>query len=88
MSINSNHVAGFVVGLGTAALGFYFYKKNQARVDEWLRKKGVEVPQSTAYDPGSMSLEELVSRKERLEDLIAERELSSASDHGAPATPK
>ena len=30
MSINSNHVTGFVVGLGTAALGFYLYKKNQA----------------------------------------------------------
>jgi len=49
MAINSNHVTGFAVGLGVAAVGF---------------------------DAGGMSLEDLVREKERLEDLIAEREIA------------
>ena len=29
LNITSDHVTGFVVGLGVSALGFYLYKKNQ-----------------------------------------------------------
>jgi hypothetical protein len=78
MAVNSDHVAGFVVGLGTATLGLYLYKKNQAHVDQWLRQQGLNVPQPASGDPGAMSLEELMSEKERLEDLIAEREAAAA----------
>jgi hypothetical protein len=88
MSINSNHVTGFAVGLGAATVGFYLYKRNQARVDQWLRSKGIHVPQAVAADPASMSLEELMARKERLEDLIAEREMAPSSGNGSPGTPK
>jgi hypothetical protein len=77
MAINSQHVTGFVVGLGASALGFYLYKQNQARVDEWLRQQGIQVPTTGGKDPASMSLEELVTEKERLEDLIAEREAAA-----------
>jgi len=76
MAINSNHVTGFAVGLGVAAVGFYIYKKNQAKVDEWLRSQGISVPGSPGVDAGGMSLEDLVREKERLEDLIAEREIA------------
>ncbi len=74
MALSSQHVTGFVLGLGAAAAGFYFYKKNQKQVDEWLRKQGIELPVASAGDHSAMTLEELVREKENLEDLIAERE--------------
>jgi hypothetical protein len=77
MSINSDHVTGFVIGLGASAVGLYLYKQNQHRVDEWLRQQGIGVPQGTAQDVSKMSLEELTREKERLEDLIAEREMQA-----------
>jgi hypothetical protein len=88
MPINSNHVTGFAVGLGAAAVSFYLYKRNQAKVDQWLGSKGIHFPQSPAADPASMSIEDLMARKERLEDLIAEREMAASSGNGSPGTPK
>jgi len=82
MAINSQHVTGFVIGLGAAAAGFYFYKKNQKRVDEWLRKQGIELPASSGGDYHALTLGELVREKEQLEDLIAEREY--AADEEGP----
>jgi len=79
MAVNSDHVTGFAVGLGAAAMGFYLYKKNQAMVDTWLRQQGINVPQAAGpADAGTMSLEDLMREKERFEDLIAERE---AAEH-------
>ena len=46
MGITTEHVTGFVVGLGASALGVYLYKQNQAKVDEWLRQQGINVPQA------------------------------------------
>ena len=82
MAINSDHLMGFGVGIGAAAVGFYAYKKNQARVDAWLRQQGLNVPAAASADAASLSLEDLVLEKERLEDLIAEREL--AAKEGKP----
>ena len=76
MAITSQHVAGFVIGLGVAATGFYLYKMNQKRVDAWLESQGIRFPAASASDENSMTFEELVRRKERLEDLIAEREFA------------
>ena len=88
MSINSDHTMGFVVGLGAAALGFYLYKKNQPSVDAWLRQQGIQVPQTAAKDEAGMSLEELMTQKEHLEDLIAEREAAAKPDNASPSAPK
>ena len=77
MNLNSEHVTGFAVGLGAAALGFYLYKKNQNQVDQWLQQQGINIPQGNGKTDASMSLEELMREKERLEDLIAEREVQS-----------
>jgi hypothetical protein len=77
MAINSDQVTGFVVGLGAATLGLYLYKQNQQQVDQWLREQGINVPQSTVKDEKSMSLHDLTREKERLEDLIAEREMQA-----------
>jgi hypothetical protein len=81
--ISSQHVTGFVVGLGVAAAGFYFYKKNQKRVDDWLRQQGIALPVAEGSDVQTMTLEELVREKERLEDVIAEREHAAAQEASA-----
>jgi len=78
MPITTQHVTGFVIGLGVAAAGFYLYKINQKRVDDWLEAQGIQLPRAGASDPGSLTLEELVREKEKLEDLIAEREYAAA----------
>ena len=74
MAITSNHVTGFVVGLGVAAAGYYAYTQNRTRIDAFLRSQGIRVPERHPTDAVSLSFEELVAEKERLEDLIAERE--------------
>jgi hypothetical protein len=74
MAITSAHLTGFVVGLGVAAAGFYLYKVNQKHVDSWLESQGIRIPGASVSDQSSLTLEELVRQKERLEDLIAERE--------------
>jgi len=77
MPVTSQHVTGFVVGLGVAAAGFYFYKVNQRRVDAWLEGQGIRLPGAGARDLSALTLEELVRQKEKLEDLIAEREFTA-----------
>ncbi len=77
MAISSEHVTGFVAGLGASALGLYLYKQNQGLVDTWLRQQGINLPQSGVKSEAGMSLEELTKEKERLEDIIAEREVQS-----------
>jgi predicted transcriptional regulator len=76
MNVTSQHVTGFFIGVGAAAVGYYFYKNNQAKVDDFLRRQGIQIPERTMRDPAALSLEELVSEKERLEDIIAEREMA------------
>ena len=75
MNITSDHVTGFVVGLGVSALGFYLYKKNQTQVNDFLRRQGIQIPGQGGRNESAMTLEELVAKKEHLEDLIAEREI-------------
>ena len=88
MGITTEHVTGFVVGLGASALGVYLYKQNQAKVDEWLRQQGINVPQAGTQDEAKMSLEELTREKERLEDLIAEREMQGKEQPEAQPVPQ
>jgi hypothetical protein len=87
MNVTSEHVTGFVVGIGVASLGFYLYKKNEAQVNEWLRSQSINLPfsGSPAKDQSGMSVEELLREKERLEDLIAEREMAEKTPAPAPA---
>ncbi len=81
MNVTSEHVAGFVVGIGVASLGFYMYKKNESQINQWLRSQSINLPFSgfQAKDQSGMSVEELLREKERLEDLIAEREMAQKS---------
>lgn len=75
MNISSSHVISFAAGVVVSAGGYYLYRKNQDLVDGWLREQGIAVPQKTGLTPETMSLEELVTEKERLEDIIATREM-------------
>jgi len=76
MNITSQHVSGFLVGVGATAAAYYMYKKNQTQIDDFLRRQGIQMPESSVKDYGTMELEELVLEKERLEDIIAEREMA------------
>lgn len=91
MTIQSQHITGFAVGVGAAAVGFYLYKQNQQKVDTFLRQHGIDMPAVGTVDIDGLSLEQLVSEKERLEDIIAEREYAArqaAQEKPEPAAPK
>ncbi len=76
-TITSQHLTGFLVGLGAAAGAYYLYRKNQPRVDEFLRSHGIPIPEGGQQPLEQLTLEELVAQKERLEDLIAERTIAA-----------
>lgn len=88
MAISNDHLTGFVVGVGAAAAAYYYYRKNQPQVDEFLRKQGIELPSlQMQRDLNDWTIEDLVREKERLEDMIAEREYSgngSTHTHNHP----
>ena len=91
MAITSKHVTGFMIGLGAAAAGYIMYKQNQDKVDAFLRERGINMPADSGKDPSAMSLEELVTRREHLEDLIAEKEYAAsqaAPEEEAPGEEK
>lgn len=71
---NKSHVVGFVAGIGVAAVGYYAYTKNKDKVDSFLSGYGIKVPKKDKENYSEMTLEELVLKKEHLEDLIAEKE--------------
>ncbi len=91
MAITSDHLVGAAVGVGVAAVGFYLYQKNQDKINEFLRSHGLDIPVSDKQPIESMNIEDLATLKERIEDLIAERELAAkqaaAEATSAPAEP-
>lgn len=76
MAISSQRLTGFAAGIGASALGFYVYRKNQAKVDAFLEEHGIQISSVFEKDPKSMTLKELIIAKEELEDLIAEKEFA------------
>jgi hypothetical protein len=96
MAVKQEHIMGFAVGIGAAAAGYYLYRKNQTQVDQFLKEHGIDMPGPAVIDAEALTLEQLVSEKERLEDLIAEREMAesaggpeeSGSSESAPAKRK
>ena len=79
--VKKEHLIGAVAGVGAVAVTYYLYKKNQNKIDDFLRKQGINVKSSNQTNYENMSLEELVTVKENLEDLIAEKELGSNVDN-------
>ena len=72
-AITKNHLVGAAVGVGVAAVAFYLYKKNQAKVDEFLRKQGIKIKTSSCASLENLDIEGLTEMKEHIEDLIAEK---------------
>lgn len=61
--------------MGLSVAAYYLYLNNKEKVDDFLRKQGINMPLSPgAKDYSGMSLEELVGTKGQIEDLIAEME--------------
>lgn len=77
MAITTDHFVGADVGIGVAAAGFYLYQKNRDKVDQFLRSHGMNIPVREDKPLASMSIEELVTLKERVEDVLAEREVAA-----------
>ena len=77
MALSSQHITGFAIGIGTAAAGIYLYKQNQAKVDSFLAKHGINLPATPPQNMEDLTLEQLIMEKERLEDIIAEREYAA-----------
>ena len=69
---------GILIGVGVSAVGFYAYKKNEDKVDAFLRRRGMDIKQRGA-DYEAMTVEELMRTKETIEDLIAEKEMQEQS---------
>ena len=68
--VTKNHLVGAAVGVGVAAVAFYLYKKNQAKVDEFLRKQGINIKTSSCSSLENLDIEGLTEMKEHIEDLI------------------
>lgn len=78
--VTKNHLVGAAVGVGVAAVAFYLYKKNQAKVDDFLRKQGINVKTSTCSNLESLDIEGLTEMKEHIEDLIAEKSATESAE--------
>ncbi len=73
-------VKGAIIGVGISAVAFYAYKRNEDKVDDFLRSHGVPIKQAKAKDYSDMTLEELMQVKEDVEDIIAEREINGSEE--------
>ncbi len=75
MKSGGNLITGILIGVGLSAAAYYYYMNNKNKVDDFLRSQGITLPEPiSTKDYANMSLEELVSTKEQIEDLIAETE--------------
>ena len=71
-------VKGVLIGVGVSAVGFYAYKHNEEKVDNFMRRHGMNV-KTPAAGFETMSVEDLMRPKETIEDLIAEKEMQEQS---------
>ena len=78
VALNNPMVKGILIGVGVSVVGFCAYKHNEDKVDDFLRRHGVNV-KSPAAGFETMSVEDLMRTKETIEDLIAEKEMQDQS---------
>mgnify|MGYP002741757809 CR=1 FL=1 len=58
----------------------YLYKKNQAKVDDFLRKQGINIKTSSCSNLEGLDIEGLTEMKEHIEDLIAEKSATESAE--------
>ena len=78
--ITKEHLIGAAVGIGTVAVGLYLYKKNQSKVDNFLRSQGINIQPTSNLNLDNLDLEGLTEMKEHIEDLIAEKNIATESE--------
>ncbi len=78
--ITKQHLVGAAIGIGTAIGAMYYYKKNQVKVDDFLKKQGINIKPSTSQNFEVMDIESLTEMKEHIEDLIAEKSAAECED--------
>lgn len=72
MAFNRDFLMGFVSGTVVGAVGYRLYEQNNGQLKSLIQNN---VPTLSIQQPrADLSIEELVSQKERLEDLIAEKQ--------------
>ncbi len=77
MIITKEHLVGFAAGVGVSALSYYIYKKNEQKVEDFLKTHKINIKEGSSSNYENLNLEELVLKKEQLEDLIAEKEMAA-----------
>lgn len=77
--ITKAHVVGAAVGVGVTVAGYYLYKKNKSKVDQFLRNQGINIKSCESVNYEDMSIESLTEVKEHIEDIIAEKEVNGAT---------
>ncbi len=75
---NNDLVKGILIGAGVSVVAFCAYKSNEEKVDNFLRRHGIQV-KTPGRSFETMSIEDLMRTKEDIEDLIAEKELQDQS---------
>ncbi|MCL1948774.1 MAG: hypothetical protein FWF59_03480 [Turicibacter sp.] len=70
-NFNRDFLMGFLSGTVAGAVGYRLYEQNKGELQSLIAAD----PGAGATLGGDPSLEELVAQKERLEDLIAEKQL-------------
>lgn len=78
VTVNNDIVKGLLIGVGISAVGFYAYKKNEEKVDSFMRQHGIDVKPKTT-DFREMSIADLLRAKEDIEDIIAEKKIAEDS---------
>lgn len=76
MVITRDFLIGFAVGVATGVVGYRLYEQNSGQLQRLVKPEADQNSGTSAVEP---ELEELVAQKERLEDLIAEKNLLASN---------
>jgi hypothetical protein len=81
MAFNQDFLMGFISGTVVGAVGYRLYEQNGAQLNRLVQASPLNInPQGYNGQPGAgyePSIEELVTQKEKLDDLIAEKKLKN-----------
>ena len=72
MTLNKDFFMGFLSGTVVGAVGYRLYEQNGGQLQRLIQPQGTFNQTMSSYQP---SIEELVAQKERLEDMIAEKQV-------------
>ncbi|CRK81437.1 hypothetical protein [Neobacillus massiliamazoniensis] len=75
MALNRDFLMGFVSGTVVGAVGYRLYEQNNGQLKSLVQNN---LPSLSIQAPrADLTLEDLVSQKERLDDLIAEKKATA-----------